>query len=218
MGLQQFERRLERLVEGVFAKAFKSGLQPVEIGRRLLREMDLGRTLGVRGTIVPNAFTVAVSPADRTRLAPLETETVKELAAFAREHARDEGYQFLGPVQVTLETDANLGEGSFLVGGDVRAAEGGGPVGSLVLPNGDRVPLGDDPLTIGRLAECDLPLGDPNVSRRHAEVRRQDDHFVVVDLGSTNGTRVNGAGVKERALNDGDEISVGGTTMTFETS
>jgi hypothetical protein len=218
MGLQQFERRLERLVEGVFAKAFKSGLQPVEIGRRLVREMDLGRTLGVRGTIVPNAFTVAVSAADRSRLAPLEAETVKELAAFAREHARDEGYHFLGPVQVTLETDDNLGEGTFLVGGEVRGAEGGGPVGSLVLPNGDRIECGEDPVTIGRLAECDIPLADANVSRRHAEVRRQDDHFVVVDLGSTNGTRVNGAGVKERALNDGDEITVGSTTLKFEAS
>src|SRR2546423_2273513 len=121
MGLQQFERRLERLVEGVFAKAFKSGLQPVEIGRRLVREMDLARTLGVRGTIVPNVFTVAVSTADRARLAgAVEDETLKELAAFAREHARDEGYHFLGPVEVTLETDDNLGEGTFLVAGEVR--------------------------------------------------------------------------------------------------
>src|SRR2546421_7000268 len=112
MGLQQFERRLERLVEGVFAKAFKSGLQPVEIGRRLVREMELGRTLGVRGTIVPNAFTVALSAADRTRLAPLETETMRELASFAREHAREEGYHFLGPVDVTLETDDNLSQGT----------------------------------------------------------------------------------------------------------
>jgi pSer/pThr/pTyr-binding forkhead associated (FHA) protein len=119
---------------------------------------------------------------------------------------------------VTLETDDSLGEGSFLVGGEVRAADGGGPVGSLSLPNGDRVSLGEDPVTIGRLAECDIPLADSNVSRRHAEVRRQDDHFVIVDLGSTNGTRINGAGVKERALNDGDEITIGSTTLVFEAS
>jgi pSer/pThr/pTyr-binding forkhead associated (FHA) protein len=73
-------------------------------------------------------------------------------------------------------------------------------------------------VTIGRLPECDVILGDPNVSRRHAEIRRQGTGFVVVDLGSTNGTRVNGAGVKERRLVDGDEITVGGTKILFEAS
>ncbi len=79
MGLQQFERRLERLVEGVFAKAFRSGLQPVEIGRRLTREMDLRRTVAPRGTLAPNAFTVVLSPSDRERFAPIEDELVGEL-------------------------------------------------------------------------------------------------------------------------------------------
>ena len=67
MGLQRFERRLERLVEGGFGKAFRSGLQPVEIGRRLVRELDTRRTLGVRGTVVPNQFTVLLSEADLAR-------------------------------------------------------------------------------------------------------------------------------------------------------
>jgi pSer/pThr/pTyr-binding forkhead associated (FHA) protein len=91
-------------------------------------------------------------------------------------------------------------------------------VGSLVLADGRRIGLGDEPVTIGRLPECEVPVNDPNVSRRHAEVRRQGADYVVVDLGSTNGTRVNGAGVRERRLADGDEISVGNTTLRFEAS
>src|SRR5579862_2634271 len=102
MGLQQFERRLERLVEGAFAKAFRSGLQPVEIGRRLTREMDLLRTVAPRGTLKPNYFTVVVSPADRSRFEPIEAELVSELVGVAKEHARIENYVFLGPVEVDL--------------------------------------------------------------------------------------------------------------------
>ena len=99
-----------------------------------------------------------------------------------------------------------------------RLVEGGGPAGSLVLADGGRLVVGDEPLTIGRLPECDVVVADPNVSRRHAEVRRQDGQFVVVDLDSTNGTTVNGARVKERRLADGDEIAVGGTRLRFEAS
>src|SRR4030088_1998506 len=89
MGLQQFERRLERLVEGVFAKAFRSGLQPVEVGRRLTREMDLRRTVAPRGTLAPNQFTVALSRSDRERFRPIEGELIDELTSVARDHARD---------------------------------------------------------------------------------------------------------------------------------
>src|SRR5947209_9535260 len=115
MGLQQFERRLERLVEGAFAKAFRSGLQPVEIGRRLTREMDLQRTVGVHGLIVPNRFTVAVSPTDLEHFKSFSDALVRELSEAVREHARDEGYHFVGPVEVDLESDPGLGQGEFLV-------------------------------------------------------------------------------------------------------
>src|SRR5947209_3639883 len=140
MGLQQFERRLERLVEGAFDKAFRSGLQPVELGRRLSREMALQRTVGV--------------------------------------HA----------------------------------------AGSLHLPYGSRVAIGDEPVTIGRHAECDVVLDDTNISRRHAEVRRQGEDYMLVDLGSTNGSKVNGTRVKQQALADGDEITLGKTVLRFEAS
>ena len=218
MGLQQFERRLERLVEGVFAKAFRSGVQPVEIGRRLRREMDQHRSIGVRGTIVPNHFAVALSPTDHENFQSFADSLTRDLADYAREHAREEQYTFVGPVLVELTLDPGLGAGQFLVSASIEESTGGGSVGSLVLADGRRIGLGDEPVTIGRLPECEVPVNDPNVSRRHAEVRRQGADYVVVDLGSTNGTRVNGAGVRERRLADGDEISVGNTTLRFEAS
>ena len=166
MGLQSFERRLERLVEGVFAKAFRSGLQPVELGRRLTREMDARRAVGVRGVMAPNVFTFALAPADMERVNPFLEALARELADAAREHARDEGYRFVGPVEVELQEDPTLTPGIFLVSSELKEAEGGAAVGALVLADGERVPVGDEPLTIGRLAECDVVLAEDSVSRR----------------------------------------------------
>ena len=218
MALQEFERRLERLVEGVFAKAFRSRLTPVELGRRIVREMDVHRTVGVRGLIAPNRFDVTLSPADHANLASFENALVNDLAAYAREHAKQERYSFTGPVDVNLSVDESLGTGEFVVDARMLEGPGGGPVGAVVLRNGNRIQVGDEPITIGRAPDCDVVLADAEVSRHHAEVRRADGGFVVVDLGSMNGTRVNGAGVRERALADGDEIAIGTATMRFETS
>jgi hypothetical protein len=217
MGLQQFERRLERLFEGVFAKAFRSGLEPVELGRRLVRQMDRDRRVGPSGRrVAPNAFTYRLSPADRDRFASFEEALIAELAEAAREHARSEGYAFLGRVEVGILENPNLSAGTFDLFAEVRAAPGGGPVGSLVLPGGRRVPLEDEPVTIGRLDTCAVALDDPTVSRHHAEVRRDGDGFEIVDLGSRNGTRVNGLGVVRQRLVDGDDIMVGAVALRFE--
>ena len=218
MGLQQFERRLERLVEGAFAKAFRSGLQPVELGRRLSREMDLQRTVGVHGLIAPNQFKVALSPTDAERFSSFSQALVRELSEAVREHARDEGYQFLGPVHVELVPDAALGAGEFLVASEIVSGPGGHAAGSLHLPDGSRVEIGDEPVTIGRQAECDVVLEDTNVSRRHAEVRRDGEEYLLIDLGSTNGSKVNGARVKRHALSEGDDITLGKTVLRFEAS
>ena len=101
---------------------------------------------------------------------------------------------------------------------EVRESEDGGFLAELVLPDGRRMPLGAEPLVIGRLPECDVVLADSNVSRRHAELRRKGDGVFVTDLGSTNGTRVNGTPVREQLLNSGDEVSVGSTRLIFEMS
>ena len=103
-----------------------------------------------------------------------------------------------------------------MVAGELVEGDGGGPMGTLVLGDGQRVDVGSDPVAIGRNPDSDILLEDPEVSRQHAEVRREEGVFVLVDLGSVNGTRVNGAGVDERTLQDGDVITIGGATIRFE--
>jgi hypothetical protein len=219
MGIRGFERRLERMVEGAFARAFKSGLRPVELGRRLVREMDDNRSVGVRGgTVVPNHFTVHLSPEDLAQFEGVQDSLARELSDAAREHARDEGYGFMGPVEVEMVADERHHTGSFQIDGRMVEGVGGAGAGSIVLPSGDRFQLTETVITVGRNPESNMVLADPNVSRNHAEIRPQGDRFVVVDLGSTNGTRVNGVRVDQRALEDGDEISFGNTRMRFEAS
>jgi Protein of unknown function (DUF3662)/Inner membrane component of T3SS, cytoplasmic domain len=216
MGLQQFEERLERLVEGTLAKPFRSNLQPVEIGRRLTREMDLHRRVGVRGLIAPNAFAVTLAPADVERFSNFIDALSRELSDAAREHAKNEGYLFVGPVEVEIFEGSTLKAGRFTVEAEVREDADGGFLAELVLTDGRRVQIGTEPLVIGRLPECGVVLADSNVSRRHAELRRAGDTVVLTDLGSTNGTRVNGAPIRERILASGDEVSVGSTRLIFE--
>jgi FhaA, N-terminal domain/FHA domain len=218
MGLQGFERRLERLVEGTFNKAFRSGLQPVEIGHRVVRVLDDGRTLGVSGRhVVPNNIGVYLSPADSERFQSFAEALARELAEAARQHARDEGYQFLGPVAVTLVSDDSLKKGAFDVVAEISEGAGG-QVGSLVLSDGRRIRLGEDTTVLGRNSDCTVPLADPRASRKHAEIRATADGFLLVDLDSMNGTKVNGVLVREHVLHDGDEIAVGATVLHFEAS
>jgi hypothetical protein len=219
MGIRGFERRLERMVEGAFARAFKSGLRPVELGRRLVREMDDNRSVGVRGgTVVPNAFTVALSASDLAQFEGVQDTLARELGDAAREHARDEGYSFMGPVEIELVEDSRLHTGGFHITGRLAEGAGGSGAGSLVLPNGDRFSLTESVISVGRHPDCNLVLADPNVSRNHAEIRPDGDRFAVVDLGSTNGTRVNGVRVDKQQLQDGDELSFGNTRLRFEAS
>jgi hypothetical protein len=218
MGLQRFERRLERLVEGTFSKAFRGGgLQPVEIGRRVGREMDAGRTLGVRGTVAPNRFTVWLSADDLERFAGFHEALARELADAAREHGRDEGYTFEGMIEVSLVLAEDAKRGDLRIDAEIVGG-GRGTTSTLVLPDGGRIALGEEPTVIGRMPECAVPLSDPQVSRRHAEIRRDDFGFRVVDLGSTNGTQVNGVVVKDHLLEDGDVIVIGATSLRYQES
>ncbi len=215
MGLQQFERRLERLVEGAFAKAFRGQLQPVELGRRLTREMDLRRTVGVKGLIAPNHFDVFLATADYERFEAFGDVLNRELIEAVREHATQERYHFLGPVEIVIREDADLSTSTFAIESDwVEGA--GGPTDWIILPDGRRVGIADEIITIGRLPECAIALDDPNVSRRHAQIRRDGLDIVLVDLGSTNGTKVNGVLVREHRLLPGDTIMVGTTSLRFE--
>lgn len=219
MVLKTFEQRLERMVEGAFSRAFKSGLRPVEIGRKLAREMDLNRSIGVSGRpTVPNHFVVHLSPTDHQGFASMGTALQRELADAVRDHARDEGYTFVGPVRVELVADDGLRTGTFVIESVMTEGHGGAGAGSLVLPTGQRISLSEQVLTIGRLPECNIVLQDANASRHHAEIRPQGDGFVVVDLGSTNGTRVNGVRISQQLLEDGDVVAIGNARLVFEAS
>ena len=219
MGLKGFERRLERLVEGAFARAFKSSLRPVELGRRLIREMDDQRTVNVQGNVAaPNHFTITLGPDDYAQFAEIEESLLRALAEEARTHAREEAYVFMGPVEVVLKKDEELGVGSFGLSARFKEGAGGSSGGSIVLDDDRRVALGDQALTIGRATDAGVRVGDTSVSRRHAEIRPTGDGWTIVDLGSTNGTRVNGRPITERRLADGDTITVGDATLRFEAS
>lgn len=204
-------------MEGTFAKAFRSGLQPVEIGRKVVRAVDDGRTIGLRGTVVPNDVTVHLSAADLGRFADFSDSLVAELADAVRQHAREEGYRFAGPVVVTLAEDGRLGPGRLRVQAAVHEGTGA-HLGAIVLPDGHRRQLGDEVVTIGRVPTCTIACSDPQVSRVHAEIRPALDGYEVIDMGSTNGTLVNGRPVREHALADGDQIQLGNTVLRFEAS
>jgi hypothetical protein len=225
--LRDFEHRLERIVEGFFTKAFRSGLQPVELAKRVLREMEAGKTVGVREVWVPNRYVLHLSDEDRKRLAGMEKALGRELERVVVEGARERGFGLVARPEVVFETDGDLRRGDFSVVSELTEETGapspdeeplpGRPTLALI-EGGNTVKqfsLESDTALIGRLAGSEVEISDPGASRRHAEVRRQGDRFVIVDLGSTNGTLVNDDPVSERPLEDGDRITIGQTTLEF---
>ena len=220
MGLQSLEGRLERMVDGVFSRRSRGSIRPIELGRRLVREMDSNRSVDVKGRrIVPNDFTVLLSAIDHAGFSDIEDALISELAEAAREYAREEGYHFMGPVTVSLTVDNSLKTGRFGVSSQLKQAATGPGMGSIVLPSGQRVDLSDAVISVGRLPECTIAINDSNISRNHAEIRAGASSYLVVDLNSTNGTLVNGAKIiGEQSLNDGDIISFGSTHVRFEAS
>jgi hypothetical protein len=218
MGLHSLERHLERMVDGVFRRAFRTRVRPLELGRRLIREMDDGVTTtnNDRG-IAPNRFVVRLHPDDLDELAPLRDALLSELAEAARDYAHSEGWSLPGPVEVDISPDATLRPGRFEIVASLHTPTAVTHAGALVLASGEQIVLEGQVVGIGRLPSCEVVVADPNASRRHAEVRPQGGGYVVVDLGSTNGTRVNGLlVVGDRLLADGDVIGVGTTTVRFE--
>lgn len=243
--LSDFERRLEGAIEGIFSKAFRGGVQPVELARRVLKEMDAGRTVGVRETWVPNRFVFVLSPEDHERFQQTENALRKELEQVVRDGASSRGWGLVGPPEVVFETEDDLHEGRFLCeatlveGPDtsgeeaVAAAEaalaaseaaaqaatpGGAPPQLVTVAGpteGKAFELAKDRISLGRLPESDIMLSDPGASRRHAEIRQQNGEWMIADLGSTNGTMVNELTIGERPLRDGDRITIGRTVLEF---
>jgi hypothetical protein len=275
--LRVIESRIEGLFEGVFGRAFRTHVQPVELARKLAKEMDEHRSVSVSRVYVPNEYTVYLSPGDRSQFAPYEGSLVGELQEYLVEHARREAYATLTPPRVLLQTDEDLAIGEFGIAtrvaqpdevlpqderSRVRASAPPGPretpvaapvppaveapAVTVVYGAGGAFPMADDVpedepdeaeqehvtltvggrvvpvsagrVVVGRSRECDVRVDDGNVSRRHFELLREGSStWVVVDLGSTNGTEVNGRKVERRTpLDDGDRITIGSTELLFE--
>ena len=217
MGLRRFERRLEHLVEGTFARVFKSGLNPLEIGQRIIREIDANQSVSVDGSVVvPNHYWVFVSTPDHSRFFDVETPLTNELIEAARAHIHDEGYRVFGPVSVSFVETAKYSEGTFQVQAQWREGPASHGQAKLLLETGQQIALARSPLSIGRVPGNSLVLADQNVSRNHAVIRPAPGGWLIVDLNSMNGTTVNGARVTETLLHSGDRVVFGSTEATFQ--
>jgi hypothetical protein len=247
--LKNLESKIAGLVEGTFSRAFRSEVRPVEIARKLAREMEEHKSFSVSRTYAPNEYRVYLSPQDRERFAGYEAALTAELAGYLLEHARRERLTLLSRPVIEFETDDRLGLGEFGIQTRVvqpedeavrepaevqqsgrtmiysnaeRVAE---PLEerararaqtALLLIDGKRVVVGPAGAVLGRGRQSDVVLSDPNVSRAHAEVRPRGGSWVLNDLGSTNGSTVNGRRVEgSEVLRPGDEIELGSSRMTF---
>jgi len=245
--LQRFEKRLEGLVEGAFAKVFKGVVHPVEILNAMQREAEAHKAILAGGrTLVPNRYVIDLSPYDHSRLAPYAAALAQELAQSQAEFIGEQAWTVYGDVIVEIERGDGLDTGMFRVtaevytGGDVAPAApagydqggypgydqhggyqgppmGGGPARNARLVSGDgrTYPLAIGSTVIGRGDQANLRLPDVGISRRHARLDFDGAQVVLTDLGSTNGTMVNGQRVSAVALNPGDTIQLGTTTLTF---
>ena len=219
--LRNLEDKIADLVEGTFGRVFRTQVRPVEIARKLAREMDEHKTVSLSRTYVPNEYVVWLGPEDRQRFEGVEHEVIDELSAYLLEHARREKLALVSRPQISFKTDERLRLGEFgiqarLVRAAAEAVEQADHGHTMVysaaartqeslddarsvrraramlLAEGKRYAVAPGGATIGRSRECDIVLSDSNVSRRHAELRPAGDAWTITDLGSTNGVRVNG--------------------------
>jgi hypothetical protein len=219
--LDSFEKKLDQMVNGAFAKAFKSEVQPVEIAAGLQRELDDRATVVSRArTVVPNVFQVELSPDDHARLAAFEHTVSDELGSLVREYAQQQRYVFVGAVEVSLAEDPGLGTGLFRIRSEVRPGPQTGPPAQADVSGQPHLEV--DGITyplhavtrLGRGTDVDIRVDDPGVSRHHAEIVLGTD-VTIRDLSSTNGTLVNGRMVTMVVLEDGARIQLGTTTLTY---
>ena len=227
--LQRFEQRLEHMMTGAFARVFRSAVQPMEIAAALQREVDNSAQILSRDRrLAPNNFTIDLAPSDYDRLSTYGEALARELATLLHEHASSQGYLFTGPVALHFTRDEELTTGRFRVRSQASAAvrpvvgqsmsETAVNRAPLFLEvNGMRHPLHPPGVTVGRGTSADLRVDDPGVSRKHVEFRVSDDagrvSVTVVDLGSTNGTTVDGNRVQHARLEDGSVVQIGSTRI-----
>ena len=212
--LDRLERALERVFNGAFARTFRSGLQPVEIIAALKREMDTTAAIVSRDRIlVPNRFHVNVGPRDYGRLSALGDGLRSELVSGVEQYAIQQHYQFAGGLDVELLEDDTLGEGELRI--DSRTAQGRVEWTPMLELDGRRIPMSRGAWIIGRGQDCAITLDDTGASRHHAEFVWDGRRAGIRDLGSTNGTKVNGRRVSQVALEPDSVIQIGRAQLVF---
>lgn len=206
------------MANGIFKRGTRANVRPIEIGRRLVQEMDDKRSVDTDGRrVAPNHFVITLNSRDHQELSEYLAALETELVEAAKEYARDEGYVLRGPVTVKLTDDDTVKTGRVQITSKVRTNESPVVAASLVIPGRPPLPLTSSSVVIGRSPDCDISFDDANISRRHAEIKVVLGTHVVTDLGSTNGTKVNGVPITlERTLRDGDIIALGSHTIRFE--
>jgi hypothetical protein len=236
--LSDFEDRVGGALEGAFAGMFRSPVQPAEIAKTLGRAMDDGRTVGVGRVYAPLGYTVALSPEDAENFGAFTATLAGELATYLTGRAREQGYHLTGVPRVSFIVHDDLRLGRFRVSAElaapdrVAAASEPEPADSWTEDvrnpadelatvtvgdsDGDHdVLLQGERVVVGRLATCVIRLADANASREHAAFVHVGDGWAIEDLGSTNGTTLNGEPIARASLHDGDVVEVGLTRLTF---
>ncbi len=212
--LDQFEKGLERVVNGAFAKAFKSGLQPLEVTAALRRELDTKAAVVSRERIlVPNRFRVRLSPSDFERMTGLGPALISEFTQLVQQHATAQRYSFAGGIDIALENDPNLPTGVVRI--DSENAAGEVVWTPVVEIGGRRHALKKGRTIIGRGSEADITLDDTGTSRKHVEILWDGTRAQVTDLGSTNGTKLNGEKVAKALLQPDSVVEIGRTRIVF---
>ncbi|MGC5172426.1 FhaA domain-containing protein [Micromonospora sp. DT81.3] len=212
--LDSFEKGLERAVNSAFAKTFRSGIQPVEIASALRRELDTKAAVVSRDRILaPNSLTVRLSPADDEKMSSLGATLVEELDTLVQKHAKAQGYSFAGPVSITIRRDDSVPTGT--IGVDSGTAAGQVSWRAVVDIDGKRHPLTKSRTVIGRGSDADITIADPGTSRKHVEILWDGRRAMVRDLGSTNGSFLDGRKVDEAALTPESTVRIGRTEIVF---
>ena len=248
---------MESLVEGVFGRAFRRQIHPVEIAKGLTKQMDENRMVSVSRIYAPNDFTIHLSEADAEAIRAYQSALKDELIQYASTHAQSKNYHLMTPPKIRFTTEDSLRFGEFGVTAKLTGGEGprekdapedtsgqtrifrtertgeedqrtaaispeearrhglAREVVELALEDKTHPLEGQGPWSIGRSEENDIVISDPNVSRRHARLSRQENGFVVEDLGSTNGTLLDGAPIDRERIENGDELTFGGITARF---
>lgn len=213
--LDNVERGLERAVNGAFARTFRSGVQTVEIASALKRELDIGAVVVDRDRVLaPNRFVVRVSPDDAGRLDALGDTLERELVGVVDKHVKRQGYQLAGAADVELRPDESLTKGVLQV--DATRVDGAVAWTPVLVVDGKRHPLRKGSNIVGRGSDAAIRIGDSAASRQHLDVLWDGKAGLARDLGSTNGSKINGQRFREAALAPQTTITIGQTHLRFE--